>query len=506
MVTDQQVRKLMSEITKGRCIGVAAAKAGMDEKTARKWLRAGEVPSACPTEHTWRTRTDVFAEAWELIEPFLDNNPALEAKTLFEYLQREYPGHFADGQLRTLQRRVKLWRATCGPGKEVFFPQEHKPGELCASDFTWLTSLGVTIAGQPFEHMLYHFVLPYSNWETGSVCFSESFEALSEGLQNALFELGGVPKKHRSDRLTAAVINLRKSQPSPVPSKQEARAEFTRRYEDLLAHYGLTPTRTQAHSPNENGDAEQRHHRLKRAITQSLLLRGSPDFSDRPAYQTWLGELFRQLNCGRQERFQEEVALLRPLPPRRLETRRTLIARVSSFSTVHVLSNIYSVPSRLIGEQVKLRLGAETIEVRFGQHLVETLPRLRGQGRHRIDYRHVIDWLVRKPGAFANYCYRADLFPTSRFRMAYDQLLDRCPALAHREYLSILALAAGEGEARVDEALGLALGEAEPLTAALVKQIVQSPERIEPATQVHIDAVDLSAYDLLLNRPDQEVR
>jgi hypothetical protein len=103
------------------------------------------------------------------VEEQLTLNPGLEAKTVFDWLQREYPGRFADGQLRTLQRHIKRWRALHGPAREVFFAQVHEPGRLCASDFTHATGLGITIGGQPFPHLIYHFVLTYSNWEAGTV-------------------------------------------------------------------------------------------------------------------------------------------------------------------------------------------------------------------------------------------------------------------------------------------------------------------------------------------------
>ena len=217
----------MASLGKGKSLAASAAKADMDEKTARKYRQLGKLPSEIKVEHTWRTREDPFAEVWEEVKKKLKINPGLEAKTLFEDLQRRYPGRFADGQLRTLQRRVKIWQALEGPAKEVFFPQIHYPGELCESDFTHMKALGVTIGGQPFDHLIYHFVLTYSNWETGTICFSESFESLSEGLQNALWELGGVPEKHRTDRLSAAV------------RKPDNPEEFTQRYKALLTHYGL---------------------------------------------------------------------------------------------------------------------------------------------------------------------------------------------------------------------------------------------------------------------------
>src|SRR5262249_39778386 len=162
-----------------------------------------------------------------------------------------------------------------GPAKEVFFAQVHHPGRLGASDFTHCEELRVTIAGSPFPHLIYHFVLTYSNWETGTVCFSESLESLSEGLQNALWQLGGVPEVHRTDRLTAAV------QPGAHPDV------FKRRYQALLRHYGLRGQAIQAGKGNENGDVEQRHHRFKTALDQALLLRGSRDFDSRDRYATF---------------------------------------------------------------------------------------------------------------------------------------------------------------------------------------------------------------------------
>lgn len=471
MVTDHQVRRLLSLTHTQPTLALAAAKAGMDEKTARKYRRLGKLPSQCHVEHNWRTRKDPFASVWKEVVARLKSHPGLQAKTLFEDLQRRHPGQFQDGQLRTLQRKIKHWRATEGPSKEVFFAQEHKPAVTGASDFSHLSSLGITIAGQPFDHMLYHFVLTYSNWETGTICFSETFESLSEGLQNALWELGGVPQQHRTDRLTAAVHPL------------ESPEEFTRRYQGLLTHYGLEGIKGQAGKGNENGDVEQRHRRFKEALEQALLLRGSRDFQSRAHYQTFLTQLFTHLNAGRKKRFEEEVALLRPLPWRRLETAKRLPARVSIFSTIRVKNNTYSVPGRLIGESVEVRLGAETLEVWYGQQKMETLPRLRGEGRHHIQYRHIIDWLVRKPGAFVNYRYREALFPTSRFRMAYDLLSTQSPKEASREYLAILALAAKESEIGVDDALRFLLSTEKPLTAEAVAALLRSGQQIAAPTQ-----------------------
>ncbi len=477
----------MELLGKGKNLAASAAKADMDEKTARKYRELGKLPSEIKVDHTWRTREDPFAEIWEEVKEKLEINPGLEAKTLFEDLQRRYRGRFADGQLRTLQRRVKIWRALDGPPKEVFFPQVHKPGELCQSDFTHMKALGVTIQGQPFDHLLYHFVLTYSNWETGTICFSESFESLSEGLQNALWELGGVPDLHRTDRLSAAV------------QKPDNPEEFTQRYRALLNHYGLQGHKTQPESPNENGDIEQRHYRFKKALEQSLMLRGSCDFLSREEYAAFLRKLFAQLNSGRENRFKEELKVLRRLPHRRLDSCKRLQVRVGPSSTIRVNHNVYSVDSRLIRENIEIRLYVEHLEVWYGQQRIETIPRLRGEGKHHIQYRHIIDWLVRKPGAFENYRYREDLFPTHRFRMAYDWLKERRPSRCARQYLGILHLAARQNEAAVDYALRTLIEKEQPITIGAVETIMDSLEQIPSPTQITIAEVDLGAYDALLS-------
>ena len=466
----------------------AAMKAGMDEKTARKYARLEKLPSEVKKEHTWRTRLDPFEDVWEELRRNLELNPSLEAKTLFEDLQRRYPGRFSDGQLRTLQRKVRRWRALEGPPKEVFFDQEHQPGKLCQSDFTRMKELGITIGGELFDHMIYHFVLTYSNWEAGTICYSESFEALSEGLQNALWELGGVAEAHQSDSLSAAV------------QKVDHPEEFTQRYSALLRHYGLKGRKSQPRSPHENGDVEQRHNRFKRAVDQALMLRGRRDFTSRRSYEDFLKRMFGQLNSGRKARLQEELKILRKLPLRRFPAWRREDVRVSSGSTIRAGRNIYSVNSRLIGEKVRVRLYAEYIEVWYAQRCVEKMPRLRGEGKHRIEYRHIIDWLVRKPGAFENYRYREDLFPSSRFRMLYDGLKSRHTVQkAAKEYLAVLYLAATEGESLVDRALESLVRLGGPISASEVKMIVFSWKASPPPkARVHIEKVDLKSYDGLL--------
>jgi hypothetical protein len=485
LITDRQVRRLFSLIKLEGNLELAASKAGMDAKTARKYRRLGRLPSELEIGDRWRTRPDPFVEVWEAIRGLLENSPGLGAKTIFDHLQRVYPGRFQDGQLRTLQRKVKQWRATEGPSREVFFSHHHHPRRLCASDFTHMEELGVTIQGQSFPHLIYHFVLTYSNREAGTVCFSESFESLSEGLQNALWELGKVPARHRTDRLSTAVNNTVRP------------AEFTDRYEGLIRYYGLTAEKIQAGHGNENGDVEQRHHRFKRAVDQEQLLRGSRDFASVDAYRSFLQALFTRLNAGRRQRLAEEMAVMRELPERRMESAKRERVKVDSGSLIYVDRNVYSVPSRLIGEVVEARLTMDRVEVWYGQRKVAEMLRLRGRCKHRVDYRHIIDWLVRKPGAFENYRYRDELYPTSRFRMAYDALEEQHGPRAGKEYLRILELAAKESESKVDEALCTLLHHPdEPISAEHVASLLGVASSAS-RRDVKIAAIDLSIFDRL---------
>jgi hypothetical protein len=486
MLTDRQFRRLRTLFQTESTLAGAADRAEVDVKTARKYRDSDRIPSQRRVPHAWRTREDPFQDVWTELQDRLRLNPGLQAKTLFLDLQRRYPGRFPDVQLRTLQRRIKLWRALEGPPKEVFFGQTHQPGRLAESDFTHMAELGVTIAGEPFDHLVYHFVLTYSNWEAGTICFSESFESLSEGLQNALWELGGVPRRHRTDCLTAAVNG---------DSDPEM---FTRRYQALLAHYGLDAQAIQPRKANENGDVEQSHHRFKQAVDQALMLRGSRDFAHRNEYQTFLRKIMAGRNVNRKTRFAEEQAVLGSLPGRRLEMARRVKARVDSGSTIHVGGNVYSLPSRLIGELVDVHVGAEFLEIWHGARRVDRLPRLRGRGQARVEYRHVIDWLVRKPGAFEEYRHRDAMFPSSRFRIAYDVLKEQRPGRAVKEYLAILHLAAREGESGVDEALRFLLDGERTLDAAVVAEVLRQGRRLPAMTDVLIVDVDLTMYDRLL--------
>lgn len=494
MVTDKQVRRLFEMKNKVDHLYQAADLAGMSVKTARKYLKTGKLPSQLKADHTWKTRKDDFEDIWGWIEGFLkDDENIIEAKSLFETLQRQYPGKYQDGQLRTFQRRIKQWRALHGRGQEVFFPQVYRPGQWAESDFTSMNSIGITIHSIPFEHMIYHFVLCYSNWEAGTICFSESYEALSYGIQNALWALGGVPCCHRTDNLRAAV--------NPVGNPDV----YNDNYKALSMYYGFESEKTQPNCPHENGDIEQRHHRFKRAVEQALIIRGSRDFNSRQDYDKFLKGLFDQLNSGRQQRLKEELEVLRRLPERRLEDFRRLYCRVSQASTIRVLKNTYSLHSRLIGETAEVRIYAEYIEIWYAQRKIEQLDRIRGENNHSIDYRHVIDTLVRKPGAFEHYRYKQDMFPSSLFRAAYDILCGHHGIKdASKQYLKILQLAAGSSESLVNNILRFLIDKHQPIDADQIKQMIEDNMKPPEVTDIQIEDVDLAGYDDLLEH-DKEL-
>lgn len=492
MVTDRQVRKLFTMRNKYKHLYQAADAAGISGKTASKFLKTKQLPSQIRVEHAWQTRLDSFEEDWSWIEQQLrEAKGALEGKELFEALQRLYPGKYQDGQLRTLQRRVKVWKALYGPSQETFFPQTYYPGQWCCSDFTCMNELSITIQQQPFKHLFYHFVLCYSNWQTGRVCYSESFESLSRGIQDALWDLGGVAQYHRTDNLSSAVHKV--GHPDI----------FTDKYRGLAKHYGFISEKTQPASPNENGDAEKSHHLFKKAVDQALILRGSRDFNRVEEYERFLHTILHRRNQNCQTRFAEELSQLHALPNLRYEDYEEKVCKVSCASTIRILHNTYSVHSRLIGETITIRIYADHLEAWYAQRKIETLPRLRGENDHHIHYRHIIDWLVRKPGAFENYRYKEDLFPTSQFRMAYDHLrTTQGIRQGNKHYLKILKLAARNDETLVNEALRMFLNLDIELTFDVVERFVESKQKPPEPTEVYIEAVDLNHYDQLLENPE----
>ncbi|MEO7143054.1 MAG: IS21 family transposase [Bryobacteraceae bacterium] len=488
MVKDAQVGVLRRKRMEGKTQEAAAAAAAMSVRSARKWEH-GLAPSQRRKPHTWRTRADPFDEVFESeLVPLLaaDRDGILEATTLLSELNRRQPGRFGVGQLRTLQRRVRQWRALNGPEKEVFFPQEHPPGREAAYDFTNCDELGVTISGAAFDHLLFELVLSFSGWRWPTVALSESFEALALGVQEALWRLGGVVEVLRSDNLSAATHELPKS----------GGRTLTKRYRGLLEHYGLQSTRIFPGKAHENGVVEQAHRRTKSLLGQMLVLRGSRDFTSVEEYQRWAREVIeREHNALLNEKLTKERGHLRQLPPVALPAYTTMTVKVRRWSTIRAVNHTYSVPARLIGERVRVQLHHDHLEVYFAGKLVERLPRIRGQRPARIDYHHVIWSLAKKPGAFARYRWREELFPSLVFRRAYDALRGFHGERADAEYVRVLYMAATSGEAVVERTLHQLLEQSDRFDAEHVRHAVR-PER-PSLPSVAIGAPDLRVYDAL---------
>lgn len=492
MVSDEQVRLLRKKVAEGKTVEAAAAAAGMSERSAYTWKGPGPLPSQARGPRAWRTRKDPFEAVWATeVVPLLeaDERGVLDATTVLELLRERHPDAFERGQVRTLQRRLREWRALHGPGKDVKFEQQHVPGREGAFDFTNCDELGVTIRGEPFPHLLFQFILSFSGWRWACVALSETFEALLHGLQRALWTLGGSPAVWRSDNLSAATHQL------PGGGR-----ELNRRYAAVLEHYGAKSTRIRPRHSHENGVAEKGNDVLKHDIEQALVLRGSRDFDSVEEYESFVQDRTRHLSESRPPaRFEQERALLLSLPSSPVPEYTKYYATVRQWSTIHFARRVYSVPSRLIDEEVEVRQYADVVEVYFGSEDKPTavMPRLRGEQYHRIDYRHVIWSLVKKPGAFARYRFREELFPSLVFRRAYDALAAARGERADVEYVRILHLAASTMQTTVEAALELLLEHDELPEYAAVKALCAPDKPAVP--HVHIPPPDLADYDRLLS-------
>lgn len=481
--SEEQVRRLM-KYAKTLTQEAAALKAGMSLRTAREYIKAGG-QMVEKKEWKWRqTHRDAFEDVWSIIEAMLENDPGLQSQALMQWLIDQNEEKYDWKQLRTLQRRIRKWRALKGPEKTVMFPQRHIPGKQSQSDWTHCNELNVRIDGQQFEHMLFHFMLPYSRWETACVSRSESFESLTAGYTKAVAELGAVAEEHRTDNLSAAVSN------------HGNRHVFTEKWTAVLAHYGAQPSKNNAGESHENGSVEKSHDLLKNALDQALRLRCSRDFSCLAEYEKFVRRVLNQRNKGRKERLIEDLKAMKDLPARDWNDPTELLTTVTSFSTISVSKALYSVPSRLIGRKLRVLVYPELVRVFLSDVLVQEMPRL-PPGSRKINYRHVVSHLVRKPGAFAHYQYREELFPSVLFRQTYDALAHHRAERADKEYLSILHLAAMSSEVDVEAALAEILEAGQVPVLAAVRELVQNTVPAELPT-VYIQAPELCSYDTLL--------
>lgn len=475
---------------------VAAAKASLSPATAYRIQADPRLPSLKSGVRE-RRRVDPLADIFDVeIVPMLEAAPGLRSVAIFEEMMRRHSG-LGTGIRRTLERRIRAWRALHGEEREVIFRQTHEPGQLGLSDFTDMGNAGIAIAGAPLAHRLYHFRLAYSGFEHAHVVLGgESFVALAEGLQNALWTLGGAPREHRSDSLSAAFRNLDK----------DAREDLTCRYEDLCGHYGMTPSRNNAGVAHENGAIEGPHGHLKRAIEDALLMRGSRAFDDLPAYRRFVGEIVGRINARNAKRIDIERAGLAALPGRRAADYEEVSVRVTSSGGFLLRKVFYTVPSRLIGHRLRVRLYDDRLTIFIGGTELTTLSRGRahpsGKHGHVVDYRHVIHSLRRKPMALLGLVYRDQLFPRDAYRRSFDALLERLPdRQACRVMVEILALAHERGcERDLAEHLSIGLEARQlPDMAALRERFSPDPAALPIVT---VRLASLAAYDGLLGAGD----
>jgi len=475
---------------KNKTVPVAAARAGISTASGYRIEQDPQLPSQ-KQQPRGRRRPDPLAGIFdeEVVPLLVASEGKLRPVAIYHELLRRHPDLDA-GIRRTLERRVRHWRAHHGPAQAVMFRQEHTPGRLALSDFTDMASSQITIGGEAFAHRLYHFRLAFSGYEFAHVILGgESYIALAAGLQQALWSLGGVPQEHRTDSLSAAYRNLQPDQ----------REDLTRRYEALCAHYGMTPSRNNPGEAHENGSIEAQHGHLRAAIEDALLLRGSRDFEDVSTYRRFVAEVVSQQNKRRDTLIEAERQCLSPLPANRTDDFEEVSVRVTSSSGFTLRKVFYSVPSRLIGHRLKVRLFDDRLEVFLGsEHLMSHArgrPQADGRHGHVVDYRHVIHALRRKPMALMNLTYREQLFPRRAYRETFDVLCQYLPPRrACQQMVALLALAHERTcEAALAAELTTLLGQKQlPDLNALTTQFASPTTGARP--DVDIKPVSLADY------------
>ena len=482
---------------------IAATKAGFGASTGSRIDHDPRSPSKKKQDRRHAGgKPDPLAGLWEEeILPLLEQAPGLRPIAVLEQIQLRHPDRDLNPARRTLERRMHLWRARHGEDREVIFRQTHPPGQQGMSDFFDATDLGITIAGLPLPHRIYHFTLIFSGWEHAEVVLGgESYTALASGLQNALWQLGGVPHEHRTDSLSAAFANL----------DAEAKDDLRCRYETLCCDLGGEPTRNNRGIAHENGAIESRHGHLKVRLDQALLLRGSRDFDDVDAWRQFIAQIVARHDARHRDRVELERPCLKPLPIRRSCDYDEARVRVTSSGGFVFRKVFYTVPARLIGYELKLRAFDDRLELLLGNTPLETLPRGRAPDRgrgglaHVVDYRHVIHSLIhslrKKPGALANLVYRDALFPRTEYRECWEALKPELP-LRHacKIMVGLLWLAHEHGcEAQLATELArtLAAGDLPDLARMRLRFTQTPPGDTHPEVSVQMPAT--SSYDALL--------
>jgi len=492
-ITNEQEKLYMSSRQQGHTQTAAAAKAAISERSGRS-IESGR-RSKSPSARNWRTRANPFAEVWEEeLVPLLQQSPGLQAITLLEHLQEKHPDTYSDKQLRTLQRHVKQWKAIHGKEREVMFRQEHPLGRQGFSDFTTLKNVVITIKGKAFKHLLYHFRLASSGWSHVKIIKGgESFTALAEGLQEALWRLGGSPQEHRTDSLSAAFKNL----------SNDEQNDLTTRYQQLCEYYNMTPTRNNRGVSHENGSIESAHGHVKRRIKQALLLRESNDFESVEAYQSWLDGVINRHNRSNAKTVDLERQHLQPLPVNKTCDYTEVCVRVTTSSTISVRRVTYSVPSRLIGEHLRIHLYDDRLECYLTTTHVLTLSRVYPVGKteraRNIDYRHVIDSLVKKPQAFRFSVLRNDLLPNDTYRSIWAYAEKEIAGKAACKYIvNCLRIAArNDCELELGDTVLLSIKAGQPLALHEIERRFDKNKPAPPA--ISVTQHELKDYDQFLS-------
>jgi len=440
MIAETQYVKLRKEYNSSGDKSMSSLKSGMNRKTGSKYLKLGKGPLELKQPHTWRTRKDPFEDVIDEVYKKLNVAEDLQALTIFENLQGQYPNKFHDGQLRTLERRVKDWKLQNGKSKLVSFPQVHTPGDLMELDWTCMNKLEITISGELFKHKLCHTILTYSNWEWAEIAYSENFLSLKKTFQSTIYNLGAVPKILQMDNSSTATHNVKKGKKARVLNDS---------YSSLLDHYKVKSRMINVNSPDENGDIESANGHLKNRIDQGLIFRGSRDFLTIEDYDIFLKEILCKVNANRAEKVKIELDVMHKLPGLRLPEYSEEDKMVNSFGMIRVKNISYSLPSRFKGYRVRVRVYDDVIKVFSGRLELAVLPRKRGTV-YSVDYRHIIESLRRKPGAFANCQYKDQLFPSDIYITAYELFKSKYNELrADKEYIEIVYFAFKHGEEKV---------------------------------------------------------
>lgn len=487
MISQEKLKFIMIAMKNTNNINETAKAAGVHRNTVAKYVKGLTIEEHKPKRDYAKQETAIKREHWEEIKGYLQKSPELEAKAAMEYLIEKYPEDYTGKEVRTLQRKFKKWKIEEGRPKEVMFYQKYEIGAKSQSDFIHMNYLKISIGGKIYNHLLYHFMLPYSGWEDVMVCEGgESFDNLCKGYEKALWKLMGVPKEHRTDNLTAAVII----------SKEGKR--FTKDWEDLNEHYKIKATTNNVGKSNENGKVERSNGLFKRSLENHLIFRKSKEFRDKKEYENYVDNIVNKRNKSRDIVVTEEKKVLGNLPDSKWYSPIKIPVKVYPDSTIRVEGAIYSVPSRTIGATLFAYIYPTKVELKYGKKMVAEMPRAQ-KGEKKINFLHIIDSLKRKPGAFEDYKYKESMYPATIFRQSYDILKKGLSKKeVNKNYIEILYLCKIYSVEEVGDILKRLMHEKELPTFKEVNKLLKNNNVILP--DITVIEPNLVEYDELVGR------